>query len=606
MSRPPARAIGQVNGLAVYDLGHHRFGRPSRITARVGLGREGVVNVERQAGLSGPTHDKGVAILTGFLRGTFARANPLSMACSITFEQSYGGIDGDSASSTEIYAILSALAELPIRQDVAVTGSVDQHGRVQAIGGVNEKIEGFFRVCATAGLSGSQGVMIPESNVADLHLNREVVDAVAQGRFHVWATSSIESGIELLTGTPAGSWDRRDRLDRGQRLRPQPGAARRDGPADAQEREGPQRQGRRRARDVRPGVRSAAVTYAADRRHRTPRPKDRMRFLLRERFDTGGLSVAQSGRRTVRTESGVRLGRSGGEMTRRVNTIIIVPHSKAKFIKISFATRSLVAGVVGSVALLALAIVAIIYSGTAVGRSGEVVRLESENHQLATVNQELEQTVNEVQARLDEFEQRAARLALAAGMDSSALDATDPEGHSDRVGRGGPYARVPDAPEQLALQERWIQERLDRVEEHFAEQAQRFASTPSVAPAMGIITDGFGRRRDPFTGRNAFHQGLDISARRGTDVCAPADGVVVFAGREGGFGRVIRISHGFGYTTVYGHLDKMLVKAGDEVGRGELIGLIGSSGRSTGPHLHYEVHVDGKAVNPLYYILDAF
>jgi len=199
-------APGQVNGLAVYDLGHHRFGKPSRITARVGVGREGIINVERQAGLSGPTHDKGVNILTGFLRGTFARKVPLTLACSVTFEQSYGGIDGDSASSTEIYAILSALSGVEIRQDIAVTGSVDQYGTIQAIGGVNEKVEGFYRVCLSRGLTGSQGVMVPESNVPDLHLDPEVVDAVRDGRFHVWSVSTIDEGIELLTGRPAGAW----------------------------------------------------------------------------------------------------------------------------------------------------------------------------------------------------------------------------------------------------------------------------------------------------------------------------------------------------------------------------------------------------------------
>jgi len=198
--------VGQVNGLAVYDLGHHRFGKPSRITASIGLGREGVINIERQAGLSGPTHDKGVSILTGFLRGTFARKSPLTMACSVTFEQSYGGIDGDSASSTEIYAILSALSRLPLRQDVAVTGSVDQFGGIQAIGGANEKIEGFYRVCATRGLTGTQGVMIPASNVADLHLSEEVVEAVGEGKFHVWSAESVNQGIELMTGVPAGDW----------------------------------------------------------------------------------------------------------------------------------------------------------------------------------------------------------------------------------------------------------------------------------------------------------------------------------------------------------------------------------------------------------------
>ena len=202
--------VGQVNGLAVYDLGHHRFGRPSRITAQVGLGRDGVINVERQAGLSGPTYDKGVSILTGFLRGTFARRSPLTMSCSVTFEQSYGGIDGDSASSTEVYAILSALSGQALRQDVAVTGSVDQYGHVQAIGGVNEKIEGFFRVCSESKLTSSQGVMIPKSNVKDLHLSEEVVAAANDGVFHVWAVDHVSDGIELLTGRPAGVWSKKD------------------------------------------------------------------------------------------------------------------------------------------------------------------------------------------------------------------------------------------------------------------------------------------------------------------------------------------------------------------------------------------------------------
>ena len=208
-------AVGQVNGLAVYDLGHHRFGKPSRITARVGLGREGVINIERQAGLSGPTHDKGVNILTGFLRGTFARRIPLTMACSVTFEQSYGGIDGDSASSTEVYAILSALSGVPLRQGVAVTGSVDQYGHIQAIGGVNEKVEGFFKVCDSRGLTGDQGVMIPASNVGDLHLAPEVVDAVAEERFSVWSVETVEDGVELLTGVAAGEWSDDDGWSQG-------------------------------------------------------------------------------------------------------------------------------------------------------------------------------------------------------------------------------------------------------------------------------------------------------------------------------------------------------------------------------------------------------
>ena len=198
-------AVGQINGLAVYDLGYHAFGLPGRVTARVGLGREGVINVEREARLSGSTHDKGVLILTGYLRGTFAAEMPLSMSASIAFEQSYSGVDGDSASSTEVYAILSALSGVPIRQDLAVTGSVDQNGRVQAIGGVNEKIEGFFALCSRRGLSGTQGVVIPEANVADLQLDPEILAAVEKGRFHVHSVASIAEGIQLLSGVPAGA-----------------------------------------------------------------------------------------------------------------------------------------------------------------------------------------------------------------------------------------------------------------------------------------------------------------------------------------------------------------------------------------------------------------
>jgi lon-related putative ATP-dependent protease len=198
-------AVGQVNGLTVYDLGYHAFGLPGRVSARVSLGREGVVNVEREANLSGATYDKGVLILSGFLRGTFAAEHPLSMNASLALEQEYGGVDGDSASSTEVYAILSALSEIPIRRDLAVTGSVDQNGQIQAIGGVNEKIEGFFSLCAQRGLSGTQGVLIPESNVADLQLDPEVVAAVEWGGFHIYPVSRIEEGIELLMGVPAGA-----------------------------------------------------------------------------------------------------------------------------------------------------------------------------------------------------------------------------------------------------------------------------------------------------------------------------------------------------------------------------------------------------------------
>ena len=196
--------VGQVNGLAVYDTGEHAFGKPSRITARTALGRAGVINIERDAEMSGPTHNKGVAILSGYLRSMFAQDKPLIMSASITFEQSYGGVDGDSASSTEMYAILSSLSGVPIRQELAVTGSVNQKGEVQPIGGVNEKIEGFFDICKARGLTGKHGVLIPIQNVGDLMLRDDVTEAVKKKKFHVYAVSTVNQGIEILTGVKAG------------------------------------------------------------------------------------------------------------------------------------------------------------------------------------------------------------------------------------------------------------------------------------------------------------------------------------------------------------------------------------------------------------------
>jgi lon-related putative ATP-dependent protease len=200
-------AVGQVNALAVYQMGEIAFGRPSRITAETFMGKSGVINIERESKLSGKTHDKGVLILSGYLGRTFAQRYPLSLSISLTFEQSYSGIDGDSASSTELYAILSSLSGIPIRQGVAVTGSVNQKGQVQAIGGVNQKIEGFFDVCCSKGLTGNQGVMIPAANVKNLMLKKSVIDAVKQEKFKIWQVATIEEGIEILTGTPAGTPD---------------------------------------------------------------------------------------------------------------------------------------------------------------------------------------------------------------------------------------------------------------------------------------------------------------------------------------------------------------------------------------------------------------
>lgn len=199
--------VGQVNALAVYQIGDLAFGRPARITAESYMGKPGIINVEREAELSGQTHHKGVMIVAGYLGRMFAQNYPLGVSVSITFEQSYGGIDGDSASSTELYAVLSSLSDYPIRQGIAVTGSVNQKGEIQPIGGVNEKIEGFFDVCAAQGLTGDQGVMIPASNLNNLMLRKDVVEAVGQGLFHLYQVSTIEQGIEVLTGVAAGRAD---------------------------------------------------------------------------------------------------------------------------------------------------------------------------------------------------------------------------------------------------------------------------------------------------------------------------------------------------------------------------------------------------------------
>ncbi len=196
--------VGQVNGLAVYSMGDYMFGKPSRITVSTSMGRAGIINIEREADMSGSTHNKGVLILGGYLRKKYAQDKPLSMSASIAFEQSYSGVDGDSASSTEIYALLSSISGVPLRQDIAVTGSVNQKGEVQAIGGVNHKIEGFFDCCRKEGLTGKQGVMIPESNVKDLMLRKDVVEAVRKKKFHVYAVKTIDEGIEILTGKKAG------------------------------------------------------------------------------------------------------------------------------------------------------------------------------------------------------------------------------------------------------------------------------------------------------------------------------------------------------------------------------------------------------------------
>jgi lon-related putative ATP-dependent protease len=202
--RTRGKAIGQINGIALYDLVGISFGVPVRITARIYAGRRGVVNIDREVNLSGAIHDKGALILIGYLGGRYAKRCPLGLSASVTFEQSYDEIDGDSASCAELFALLSALSGCPIRQGVAVTGSVNQLGEIQPIGGVNEKIEGIFRMCQSRGLTGHEGVMIPKSNVKNLMLDREIIDAVRAGKFNIYAISTVDEGIEVLADRKAG------------------------------------------------------------------------------------------------------------------------------------------------------------------------------------------------------------------------------------------------------------------------------------------------------------------------------------------------------------------------------------------------------------------
>ena len=196
--------VGQINGLVVYNFSRFSFGKPARITVQARIGNGEFVNIERETNMSGPIHTKGVLILQSLIANRFAKNSPLSLSASIVFEQSYGGVDGDSASSTEYYCLLSAIANIPIKQNIAVTGSINQFGDIQPIGGVNEKIEGFFDVCKHRGLTGDQGVIIPRTNIGNLMLREDVINAVNEGKFHIYAIDNVDDGIEILTGIKAG------------------------------------------------------------------------------------------------------------------------------------------------------------------------------------------------------------------------------------------------------------------------------------------------------------------------------------------------------------------------------------------------------------------
>lgn len=291
-------------------------------------------------------------------------------------------------------------------------------------------------------------------------------------------------------------------------------------------------------------------------------------------------------------------------MEMRHSTVILVPHAHGKVYKLRLSPMALKLLIVLAVGVVVLSVISIAASGTFLRQRAMYKALDKENRQLKKNNQRLSETITQVQTRLAQFEQRTKSLAIAAGV-PDLLGADDPASRA-RVGSGGPLDRLPAEPELLMQRQQSLEQQLSRVEKGLTDQALLLSHTPSIAPVVGVLTDGFGPRMDPITRRPAFHDGQDISINIGAEVDAPADGIVIFAGRESGYGKMIKVSHGFGYTTLYGHLDRINVKEGERVTRGEVIGRVGMTGRTTGPHLHYEVWKDGEKKNPLHYILDAY
>ena len=289
---------------------------------------------------------------------------------------------------------------------------------------------------------------------------------------------------------------------------------------------------------------------------------------------------------------------------RRHSTIIIIPHAHGKVFKLQLSRMLLRTLAFLGVAIAVLSVVSVVASGNFLRQRALFRTLQSENKQLKGNNQRLAQTLTQVQARLTQFEQRTKALAIAAGV-ANLFSEAGGDGQAG-VGSGGPLTRMAAEPEALVRRQEQLDQQLAKVEKRLSDQALVLSHTPVVAPVVGVITDGFGPRIDPLTHQPAFHDGLDISVAFGTVVTAPADGVVTYADRDSGYGRLLKINHGYGYTTMYGHLDRFMVKEGSRVTRGQPIGKVGMSGRTTGPHLHYEVWKDGEKQNPLYYILDAF
>jgi len=289
---------------------------------------------------------------------------------------------------------------------------------------------------------------------------------------------------------------------------------------------------------------------------------------------------------------------------KRHSTIIIIPHAQGKVYKLRLSPRILKLLAASGIGLIVLALVSLAASGSFLRERAMYRALERDNGQLRKSNQRLAETVSQVKARLDQFEQRTKTLAIAAGV-SDLLSASSDDARGG-VGSGGPLDQLAAEPEALVKRQEMLDRQLAKVEQRLHDQAIMLAHTPTIAPVIGVITDGYGPRIDPITHRPAFHEGLDISVAIGTPVRSPADGVVLFADRETGYGRVVKLDHGYGYNTTYAHLDRLLVKEGARVTRGQLLGKVGLSGRTTGPHLHYEVWKDGERQNPLHFILDAY
>lgn len=289
---------------------------------------------------------------------------------------------------------------------------------------------------------------------------------------------------------------------------------------------------------------------------------------------------------------------------KRYSTIVIIPHSGGRVRKLHLSPVLLKTLAALGIFAFLLSLLAVLGSGNFIRQRALYSKLQKENKELKRNNERLQQAIVEVRSRLEQFEQRTKQLALAAGISEAFVAPVSAS--KSAVGSGGPLDRLTGDPEQLLSREQALERQLGAVEKRLAEQEIFLSHTPTIAPVIGVITDGYGPRIDPVSRQAAFHEGLDIAAAFGTPVKAPANGLVVFAGREAGYGKMIKINHGYGFVTIYGHLDRIMVKEGQRVKRGDVIGRVGLTGRTTGPHLHYEVWKDGERQNPLHYILDAY